>query len=75
MTKRVLQALRNAADEQKAAWDEASWEGGMVRGEDLARTLHELRVRADAYRSIEEMTFPGLMGWFGLELETDAQEG
>lgn len=69
MTQMVLGALRLAAKAQKSAWDEASWGGAVVRGEDLENTLRELRTRADAYRSLEEMTFEDVAGW--LELKTD----
>lgn len=67
MTRMVLTALKAAAEAQKTAWDEASWGGQLVRGDDLARTLSELRVRADAYRALEEMTIEDIAGWLGME--------
>lgn len=67
MTRQVLKALSLASDAQKQAWDTASWGGSIVRGEDLERMLTELRVRADAYRSLEEMSFEQLCQWLGVE--------
>lgn len=71
VTKLVLKALRQAAAAQKAAWDAASWDGGRVRAEDLKDTLQELRVRADAYRSLEELDLETLTEW--LELDPNAE--
>lgn len=67
ITKLVLGALNKAADAQKAQWDKASWGGGIARPDDLARTLQELRVRADAYRSLAEMTFDDVTAWLGID--------
>lgn len=67
MTRRMLKALSLAADAQKAAWDAASWGGQIVRGDELERTLTELRVRADAYRSLEELSFEQMCQWLGIE--------
>lgn len=67
MTRMAFAALNLAAEAQKAAWDEASWNAGLARPDDLARTLQELRVRADAYRSLEEMDFEQMTGWLGIE--------
>lgn len=63
MTRRVFKALRKAAETQKAAWDEASWNGGRVRADDLKDTLQELRVRADTFRSLEELTIEDVIAW------------
>jgi hypothetical protein len=71
MTRTVLGALELAEKAQKAEWDEASWNGGMVRGDDLERHLLVLRTRADAYASLREMTIEDLGQW--LELPLDAE--
>lgn len=70
MTKTVLGALKLAETEQRKQWLEASWEGGIVRGPEMERLLIELRTRADAYRSLDEMTFEDMCLW----LELDANE-
>lgn len=67
MTRTVLSALEAAEAEQKKQWDSASWGGGLARGQDLERLLLELRVRADAYRSLHEMTFADVAAWLGIE--------
>lgn len=72
MTRMVFKALRQAADAQKAAWDEMSWNGGVVRGDDLERNLLALTTRADAYRSLEELGVEQLTDWLGME--PDAKE-
>lgn len=71
MTRQVFAALRTAADAQKTAWDEASWGGGIARPDELDRTLRELRTRADAYQSIEELTFEQMCQWLGIEPDAD----
>lgn len=71
VTSLVFKALRQAADAQKTAWDDASWNGGRVRADDLKDTLQELRVRADAYRSLEELTVERLTELLGIQ--TDEQ--
>lgn len=53
VTKWVQQAYESLAAENKAAWIEASWE----QGKSDPMMLQELRVRADAYRSIAECEF------------------
>lgn len=67
MTRQVLKALSLASDAQKKAWDAASWGGQVIRGDDLERMLSELRVRADAYRSLEELSFEQMCQWLGIE--------
>jgi hypothetical protein len=67
MTRMVLGALQLAETEQKKQWDIASWDGGVVRGDDLERTLLVLRTRADAYASLREMTWPDVATWLELE--------
>lgn len=74
MTRRVMTALGMAAHSQKAAWDEASWGGTVVRGPELERLLLELRVRADAYSALAEMTFGDLASWLGIEEEQQDAE-
>lgn len=69
MTRTVFRALELAHAEQKAQWDAASWGGGVVRGEELERLLLELRVRADAYRALADLTFVDLTIWLGIEAE------
>jgi hypothetical protein len=70
MTRTVLGALQLAEKAQKEAWDEASWSGGIVRGDDLERELLVLRTRADSYASLPEMTFEDICTW--LEIDPDA---
>lgn len=67
ITKLVFQALGAAADAQKAQWDAASWDGGQVRAEPLKELLQELRVRADCYRALQELTVEDIMQWLGIE--------
>jgi hypothetical protein len=67
VTKLVFKALEKAAGAQKEAWDAASWGGGLARDDELGRALRELRCRADAYRSLEELSVEQLMEWLGIE--------
>lgn len=67
MTRLVMKAFGEAAKTQKVAWDAASWGGGMVRADDLKTTLQELRIRADCYAAIGEMTFADVATWLGIE--------
>lgn len=67
ITKLVFKALNKAAEAQRDAWIEASWQGGMARAEDLEAARIELRTRADAYRSLEELTVEQLADWLGIE--------
>lgn len=53
VTKWVFRALETAAQAQKAAWVEASWERG-VSNPDL---LLELRTQEAAYRSLSDLTY------------------
>ena len=67
VTQMVFRAMGFAADAQKERWDAAAWGGGMARAEDLKDMLHELRVRADCYRALQELTFDDLARWLGIE--------
>lgn len=69
MTKTVFGALKLAEAEQRKQWLDASWDGAVVRAPDLERLLIELRTRADAYRSLDEMTFEGMCLWLELDLD------
>lgn len=62
-----MRALKSASEAQKAAWDAASWDGGKVRAEELKDLLQELRVRADCYAALAEMTFTDIAAWLGIE--------
>lgn len=75
MTRRVLAALENAVGQQQRQWLAASWGGGVVRGPDLERLLLELRVRADAYRALGELTPADIEAWLEPEKSADADEG
>lgn len=61
----VFAALRNAAAEQKAAWDDASWHAG----EADQRLLTELRTRADAYDALGAADYEAFCEWAGVEPE------
>lgn len=67
VTKLVLRALDAAVDAQKVQWDTASWQGGLVRADDLKDLLQELRVRADCYAALRDMTFEDIAAWLGIE--------
>ena len=67
VTQLVFRALRAAQDAQKAQWDAASWGGGERRAEQLKDTLAELRVRADCYGALADMTFADVAAWLGIE--------
>jgi hypothetical protein len=69
MTRTVLGALELAEKAQKQAWDDWSWGGDIVRSDDLADRLKELRVRADCYRALRELTVTDLCLWLGIEEE------
>ena len=69
MTRMVFAALEQAEQAQKAQWDAASWGGGTRRADALKELLDELRVRADCYRALREMTFSDLAAW--LEIPTE----
>lgn len=69
MTKLVLRALDAAAGAQKEAWDQASWGGGKVRADDLKDLLQELRVRADCYAALRDLTLDDVTAWLGIEDE------
>lgn len=53
VTQWVMSAASTAADQQREHWMLTSWDGG----EASLSLLQELRVRADAYRAIEETTY------------------
>lgn len=59
----VFAALSRAASEQQTSWAATSWHGGIA---DQA-LLTELRVRADAYRAIEEGGYEAFCEWAGVE--------
>jgi hypothetical protein len=67
MTRMVIRALKAAEEAQKRQWDAFSWGGDMVRADQLADTLKELRVRADCYRSLHDMTADDVAAWLGME--------
>lgn len=69
ITRLVFKALDAAAEAQKTEWDNASWRGGVVRGDDLSRLLNELRVRADCYAALKELTLEDVAQWLGIEIE------
>lgn len=71
MTRLVLRALDAAAQAQKTQWDAASWQGGLVRAEDLKDLLQELRVRADCYAALRDMTFEDIAAWLGIETNAE----
>lgn len=56
VTQWVLKAYEQMAAEQHKAWNECSWEGGHCD----SFVLQELRVRADAYRSMAESNLEDL---------------
>jgi len=57
VTQWVTAELARAADAQKAAWLELSWE----QGEPDELQLAELRTRADAYRALAELSYEDLI--------------
>jgi hypothetical protein len=67
ITRLVFRALEAAEQAQKDQWQAASWGGGQVRADDLKDTLQELRVRADAYAALREMTIEDVTTWLGIE--------
>lgn len=69
ITRLVFKALEAAESAQKAQWDKASWKGGYARADDLKRLLDELRVRADCYAALREMTVEDVAQWLGIEHE------
>jgi len=70
VTRLVFKALIAAEGQQKAAWEAASWGGGMVRDEELGALLRELRVRADCYRALIDLDADDIRQWLGM---TDEQ--
>lgn len=71
ITRLVFKALNAAEHAQKARWDAASWHGGQVRADELKETLQELRVRADAYASLQAMTIEDVTAWLGMETNVE----
>ena len=61
----VMEAYRLMSEEQKAAWCEASWEGGHCDSFELCA----LRTRADAYKSMSECTLAD----FAAAIEPEAE--
>lgn len=64
-------ALRNAAAEQKAAWDDASWHAG----EADQLLLTELRTRADAYDALQAADYEAFCEWAQVEPEAGENSG
>lgn len=67
VTLAVFRALSAAEQAQRATWDAYSWGGNMVRPDELAETLKELRVRADCYRALQELTAEQVKEWLGID--------
>ncbi len=67
ITRLVFKALEAAAVAQKDQWDAASWGGGETRADRLKDTLAELRVRADCYRALGELSVEDITQWLGIE--------
>lgn len=63
----VFAALRAAAAEQKAAWDEVAWHGGEAN----TQLLTELRTRADAYEALEVGDYEAFCDWAGVAPEPE----
>ncbi len=61
MTRWVMKAFRQIAEENKAAWIAASWDSGDA--DEIS--LREMRARADAYMAMAEMTFEDLQTTHG----------
>jgi hypothetical protein len=66
MTRMVFKALDAASDAQKQAWEDASWNGGRVRADELKDLLQELRIRSDCYRALGELTIDDIKQWLGI---------
>ena len=61
VTRWVLTACRKAADENKAAWIEASWEANNCD----PLLLVELKTRADAYLALSDTLYAGWLRTHG----------
>lgn len=61
VTRAVIAAHRQTAEDNKAKWMRQSWEGGQAN----QLTLLELRAYADAYMAISEMTYEGICETLG----------
>jgi hypothetical protein len=57
VTEWVIGELANAAEAQKAGWIEHSWNGGACD----PVLLNELKTRADAYRTLAELSYEDLL--------------
>lgn len=67
VTRWVCAALNEAAEENKAAWIEASWGEGKADEAMLA----ELRIRADAYKAMSETPYEGWVDFNGGEPDAE----
>ena len=65
----VMDAYDKLADEQRAAWLVASWDGNQAN----PLLLAELRARADAYRSMGESEYADLLAAHGQEEPNNAE--
>lgn len=63
VTRLVLGAFALGAEEQKQAWIRTSWDNGAVN----PALCQELRVRADAYQALSQMTYEDVCKQFGEE--------
>ena len=63
VTRWVLSACRKAAEENKLAWVEASWDAGNPD----PLLLTELRTRADAYLALADTQYAGWLKTHGEE--------
>jgi hypothetical protein len=66
-TQFVFAALRAAQANQKTAWDEMAWVGGVA--DELA--LVEYRTRADAYAGLEQADYEAFCEWAGVDPEPE----
>jgi hypothetical protein len=64
VTKWIFKAVEAGAEEQKAEWIRASWEGATAN----PLLLVELRTRADSYRALIETSF---MRWSEMNEPTE----
>jgi hypothetical protein len=63
VTRAVIKAHRQTADDNRAAWVKHSWDNGHAN----PLTLLELRTRADAYMAIAEIGYADVCGAIGAE--------
>jgi hypothetical protein len=57
VTQIIVKSLNDMAEQNKAGWLAASWD----RGEADQSMLTELKTRADAYRSLAELSYEDLI--------------